>query len=169
MKTVIILIYFFKVCLLVSQSKVDTTFTGFKVDTIGGKISKIQFVNGKPNGIAVFYDKNNVMREIGTWVNRMCVGNHIKFYSDGKVYENLTYDNNGKKIGLQWYYYENGFVKFVSYFIDGKEYLSIFFDKDGKAETKTSNSFINNTGKDQIEAFNSLIEIAEKNNREVKK
>lgn len=136
MRNFIILILFsFNLC---AQTKVDTSFTGQKTDFYdnGNPKSKISYVKGKPHGLCILYYEDKKIKELGTFVSNRWVGSYKQFYPNGIIQHSFTFDGTGKRIGLQWYYSDDGSVSIISLANDNKEAITIEFDKDGHVTSK---------------------------------
>lgn len=163
---------------LFSQNSVDTSFTGFKIEYSENKKpkKKIEYKKGKPSGLVITYKPNGQFNEIGTFVSGRWIGNYKFFHDNGQVEQDFNFDSNGKRIGLQKYYFKNGVLQILAMFNDNKQNgYSLEFDSLGKM---TNYEYCLNGGKinkddkiytDYKEMLDAMIEIANKENELVLK
>lgn len=70
--------------------------------------SEITFVNNHPRGTYTIYFPNGKMEETGDWQGNRNVGPYVRFHANGKPSQEFTFNEYGKRDGLQRYYHENG-------------------------------------------------------------
>lgn len=108
----------------------------------GNAKNKITFVNGRPDGYAIVYHENGKIEEEGQWKNNRWVGAFKQYYDNGQVQHEFTFNESGKREGVQTYKYENGEVAVKGNFVNGKETGTVqeFYDNGKlKAEKKYEN------------------------------
>ena len=118
-----------------SQRNVDTSFSGFKIDYFANKNPKmkIEYKKGVPSGLVITYHENGALNEVGVFFNKRWIGNYKIHYPNGKIHQDLNFDSNGKKVGIQKYYFENGLIQVIAAAYDSeKDGCSLQFDTLGK-------------------------------------
>ncbi|HXU27047.1 MAG TPA: hypothetical protein VN698_07435, partial [Bacteroidia bacterium] len=61
----------------------------------------IEFKNGKPNGNCKTFHENGTINEVGTFVLNKWVGEYTLHYQNGKPQQVFTFNEQGKRDGLQ--------------------------------------------------------------------
>lgn len=82
---------------------------------------QITYENGRPNGDYINYYEDGKLQEEGTWVNNKQIGKFKRFHENGKVSQDFTFNESGKREGVQKYYYENGKIMIEGSWNEGKE------------------------------------------------
>lgn len=74
-----------------------------------GKIrSEITYKNNHPRGLYTTYYENGVKEEYGDWQGNRNVGEFKRFHRNGTLAQEFTFNEFGKRDGIQHYYFENG-------------------------------------------------------------
>lgn len=118
------------------SNTVHTTVRSFYED--GTLASEINYINNKPVGVYRFYYPDGNMMEEGVWNEKHLTGNFKRYYSNGQVAQEFQYDDDGKRIGRQKYFYLSGDLQaekqmgppehvIVRYTVDGKEKIYVSF------------------------------------------
>lgn len=87
----------------------------------GGISKKITFQNGRPDGYAIFFHENGKTAEEGTWKMNKWMGEYKTYYDNGQVKNQFTFNQAGKREGVQKYYYSDGTVQIEGNWANGKE------------------------------------------------
>lgn len=85
----------------------------------GALKSKINYVNGKPEGSFITYYKNGVIEEKGNWKAKVYKGDFIRYYENGKVAQKKSFNEKGRTDGQVVYYYPNGKEELVFETVNG--------------------------------------------------
>lgn len=83
--------------------------------------SVITYENNRPNGFVQMYNENGSIREEGTWKNNRWSGDYKSFYQNGQVENEFIFNENGKREGVQYSYYDNGDLFAIVNYVDGYE------------------------------------------------
>ncbi len=70
--------------------------------------SEINYLNNHPRGEYKVYYTDGKLEESGDWQGNKNVGSFKRFHENGKLAQDFVFTPNGKREGLQSYYYENG-------------------------------------------------------------
>ncbi len=70
--------------------------------------SKINYINGKPEGDFITYYENGKIEETGNWKSKVYTGDFVRYYENGKIAQIKSFNNKGKTEGKVIYYYPNG-------------------------------------------------------------
>jgi len=135
-------LFFLSTITLIGSSQNNDIFLGdyFSMvrvyDDDGVLVSEINYINGLPTGEYRYFYQDGTIMEEGTWKNNHQVGEFKRYYKNGRLAQNFYFDNSGKRIGTQKYYYPNGSVAAEKQ-IGKKEgkYTIIRFTKDGKQKS----------------------------------
>ncbi len=77
-----------------------------------GKIkSEITYKNNLPRGPYKVYYLNGVLEEEGDWQANKNIGDFKRFHENGKLAQEFFFTSNGKRDGMQKYFYENGEIQ----------------------------------------------------------
>lgn len=87
----------------------------------GNPKAKVNFINGRQDGLAVLYFENGKVKEEGNWKNNRWVGAYKLYYENGQMQHDFNYSIAGKREGLSNYYHSNGQLAVQGVFKDGKE------------------------------------------------
>ena len=86
-----------------------------------GKLkSIIYFKDKKPFGIIQMFDTIGKLKETGFWDQSRWIGNYNYYYQNGQKSKQYNFGINGKRIGLQTEYFQNGIIKGIAFYNDGK-------------------------------------------------
>jgi antitoxin component YwqK of YwqJK toxin-antitoxin module len=86
-----------------------------------GKLKhQITFVDGLAKGKASFYYPDGTLWEEGNWNEYCWVGEYRLYYPNGQAAYEWSYNNLGRREGVQKYYFENGSKKYVGKWGDGQ-------------------------------------------------
>lgn len=120
------------------QTKIDTTFNGSKMyyHENGNLKCRVEHIKGKPNGLAINYYDDGQIQEYGYYLKTRWIGAYKSFYRNGEMHHLFSFDNSGKRIGVQWYFYENGKVAMITFIAINDETVWIEFDENGLIKTK---------------------------------
>ena len=121
---------------LVYADNVYTTVRTFYED--GTLASEINYINNKPVGEYQFFYPDGTLMEEGVWNEKHLTGNFKRYYSNGQVAQEFYYDEEGKRIGRQKYFYQSGSLQaekqmgppehvIVRYTTDGQEKIYVSF------------------------------------------
>ena len=119
-----------------TAENIYTTVRSYYED--GTKATEINYINNKPVGTYKFYYPDGSLMEEGEWNERHLTGNFKRYYSNGQIAQEFCYDDSGKRIGKQKYFYKSGIIQaeklmgppehvIVRYSTDGKEKVYISF------------------------------------------
>jgi antitoxin component YwqK of YwqJK toxin-antitoxin module len=70
--------------------------------------SEVNYVFGKPEGHYKIYYETGQMEEEGDWVDSRNVGEFKRWHPSGNMQQLFMFSQNGKRNGVQKYFYENG-------------------------------------------------------------
>jgi antitoxin component YwqK of YwqJK toxin-antitoxin module len=70
--------------------------------------SRFTYENNRPNGYAIIYHENGKIYEEGNWKNNRWVGAYKLYYDNGNVQHDFTFNEYGKREGVQTYWNEQG-------------------------------------------------------------
>jgi antitoxin component YwqK of YwqJK toxin-antitoxin module len=87
----------------------------------GSVESEVTFQNNRVQGTYVTYYENGKVQEQGTMANGSTVGQFRRFYENGNLHQEWSYNNKGKREGVQKYYFENGKVMIEGEWENGQE------------------------------------------------
>ncbi len=79
------------------------------------------FSEGIINGETRIYNRNGILQESGNWDGNKWTGEYQFFYDNGNPEYIWTYNNDGKRTGIQRYFYEDNNIKIEGYWENGKE------------------------------------------------
>ncbi len=100
--------------------------------TNGTKVMTEELKGGQKNGVSREFTKAGVVIDETNWVNDVRAGVRKRFFDDGKLYAEMTYDTNGVLSGEAKMYFENGALNGKGSYKDGKkEGIFEFFNPDG--------------------------------------
>lgn len=105
----------------------------------GNLKSKIYYKNGKPFGITQLFNKEGNLAEVGYWdsENTRWIGNYYSFHPNGQKLQDFNFGLNGKRTGIQKYYFSNGIIKSIGIYLDGKLHGVFYeFDSLGNFQSK---------------------------------
>jgi antitoxin component YwqK of YwqJK toxin-antitoxin module len=99
--------------------------------------SEITYVNNMPDGFARLYYESGKVSEQGIWKGTKWVGEYVYYHENGnKAYE-WSFNEEGKRTGVQKYYHENGKLRIQGEWIDGKENGKIVeYDSNGNLKSE---------------------------------
>ncbi len=83
--------------------------------------SKITFKDNKPFGPAEIYYPNGQLSEKGFWKVNKWIGDYEYYYSNGSPQYLWHYNEQGKRQGVQKYFYQNGKLQLEGTWNNGKE------------------------------------------------
>lgn len=92
-----------------------------KYHTNGNLKSEINYRNNRPEGAYKMYFPNGNTEEDGYWINEQNVGDFKRFHPNGKLAQEFTFEDNGRRTGVQRYYYENGQLELEVNVVQGLE------------------------------------------------
>jgi antitoxin component YwqK of YwqJK toxin-antitoxin module len=118
-----------------SQINVDTSFSGFKIDYFpnNNPKKKVEYKKGKPCGLVMTYHENGTLNETGIFLKGKWLGEYKFYYPNGQAQQSFNFDSNGKRVGYQRTYYENGLIQIIAAsYNNGKDGYSLTFDTLGK-------------------------------------
>lgn len=81
---------------------------------------RITFDNGIAKGKASFYFADGTLWEEGTWNEYCWIGKYNLYYPNGQTAYDWTYNSQGRREGIQKYYFENGVVKYRGEWLNGQ-------------------------------------------------
>ena len=81
--------------------------------------SKINYINGKPEGDFITYYENGKIEEQGNWKSKVYQGDFTRYYENGKVAQKKSFNIKGKTEGKVIYYYPNGQEELVFETVNG--------------------------------------------------
>jgi len=101
--------------------------------------SEITYIDDEPNGYAKIYYPNGGIAEEGNWKNDTWIGNYIAYYKNGNINYKWNFSEEGKRIGKQEYFHENGQKMISGNWENGQEsgIIKRFNDKGELIEKKT--------------------------------
>lgn len=74
-----------------------------------GKLrSEITYKNNHPRGLYTTYYETGAKEEYGDWQGNRNVGEYKRFHRNGTLAQEFTFNEFGKRDGIQYYYFENG-------------------------------------------------------------
>lgn len=84
--------------------------------------NNLEFKDGRPNGRATLYNEKGCISESGVWRSNKFVGEYSEYYNClDKIRTKFYFNDDGKRDGIQKYYYANGNLFIVGNFNNGKE------------------------------------------------
>ncbi|TAE63152.1 MAG: hypothetical protein EAY68_08020 [Bacteroidetes bacterium] len=91
-----------------------------------------KLVDGKKNGLAIYYWENGKIRSLDNYQKDQLHGEVLKFYYNG-VLEQKMFFSNGVPNGVFYTFYHNGSIKSYRKFVNGKKegYSEDYWEKDG--------------------------------------
>ncbi len=106
--------------------------------------TKLQYVNGRPDGYCVIYHDNGKIQEEGQWSSKLnkWVGKYRLYYDNGQVQHEFAFNPSGKREGPAKYFYENGQVAIEGNFQNGQE-VGMFKEYYETGDTKAEKTFNN--------------------------
>lgn len=85
-----------------------------------GKLKhQINFVDGIAKGKATFYYSDGTLWEEGIWNEYCWIGEYRLYYPNGQAAYEWTYNRQGRREGVQKYFYENGSPKYYGEWNNG--------------------------------------------------
>jgi len=87
----------------------------------GNLKSEITYKNNRPDGYAKIYYENGKVSEEGIWRGTKWVGKYNFYHENGKKAYEWSFNESGKRSGIQKYYYKDGKLRIKGDWIDGKE------------------------------------------------
>ena len=135
---------------------ISDKFTGFYEDDINGKKILIEYKNGKKDGIARYFNKNNQLELEIEYKEDMIDGSLTVYNEFGDIIMEANY-LNGVLNGDMTTYYSNGMTQCKSHYKAGyQDGKSITYDAFGDISTKSMWKDGKKTGVEQIYYSKSL-------------
>jgi len=99
-----------------------------------GKIKhEITFKGNRADGYAKFYYESGIVSEEGIWKGNKWVGQYKYYHPNGNTSYDWSYNEQGKREGVQKYYHDNGKIMIEGDWKDGKESgILKEYDESGK-------------------------------------
>jgi len=113
-----------------SSGKFYSTVREFNEDGI--LISEINYVDGKPIGEYKYYYEDGTLMEQGIWHIRHQVGTLKRFDEQGNIIQFFNFDDRGKRLGNQLYYYPTGTIRASKLIFENNKSKLIRYSLDGK-------------------------------------
>ncbi|MFN2423320.1 MAG: toxin-antitoxin system YwqK family antitoxin [Cryomorphaceae bacterium] len=80
-----------------------------------GKLrSEITYKNNHPRGVYTTYFPDGTKEEYGDWQGNRNVGEYKRFHENGTIAQEFTFNEFGKREGIQLYYFPNGKVQMTA-------------------------------------------------------
>ena len=133
-RTVLFLFLFLPALCVQAQERegVDTVYSTVRSFYEDGTLAtEINYINGKPIGVYKFYYPNGSLMEEGVWNEEHLTGSFRRYHSNGQLAQEFTYDEDGKRIGTQKYFYTNGGIQ-AEKKIGPPEHIIVRYSKDGQ-------------------------------------
>ncbi len=104
--------------------------------------SSVTFNMGVAEGLAIYYFPDGTIMEKGYWKIDHWEGEYERYYQNGNKSCTFTYGNDGKRVGKQTYYHENGNKMFEGEWANGKiaGTLTIFNEQGTKVMERNYDS-----------------------------
>jgi hypothetical protein len=132
-----------------------------------GKLqSAVTYKNGRMDGSYQSFSEAGHPIELGTFRVNKWVGKYYMFNEDGSLLQNFTFNEQGRRSGLQRYYYSNGMLHMLSKLNNNvQEGYFLEFDSLGHLEEKPA-YFIGGKRSDHenAEELQQMLEIARREN-----
>lgn len=104
----------------------------------GNPRSMITYKNNHQDGEAKLFYESGVLAEEGMWRFNRWVGVYKYYNPSGNLSYEWTFDDNGRRSGLQNYYYESGKLRLTGMWEQGKESGRITeYYENGKVKTES--------------------------------
>lgn len=101
--------------------------------------SEIHYASGVPFGDYRLYDAEGHVYEEGRWEHGMNVGKLIRYWPNGALQQQLTFDSQGVAQGQQRHYHDNGQLEMVVELTDGEESGDLIrLDREGRVIQRTT-------------------------------
>lgn len=103
----------------------------------GYRKNLIEFNNGLPEGKIQIFNEKGGLSEAGFWKNNHWVGKYEFYYKNGNKKYEFVYNEEGKRNGIQKYFFENGNLAKEINYINGFE-NGLFKEYNEKGELITN-------------------------------
>lgn len=101
--------------------------------------SEIHYASGTPFGDYRLYDDQGQVFEEGRWEHGMNVGKLLRYWPNGTLQQQLTFDSQGVAQGQQRHYHDNGQLEMVVDLVDGEESGDLIrLDREGRVLQRTT-------------------------------
>lgn len=111
---------------------IETRYTTVRSYYEDGTIAtEINYINNRPLGVYRFYFPDGSLMEEGVWNDKHLTGNFKRYHSNGQLAQEFTYDEDGKRIGTQKYFYQSGDIQ-AEKLMGPPEHIIVRYTEDGK-------------------------------------